>query len=142
MNIQNILLPFDGSVHSDHALDHAVAMAKLTNASITLLTCYDLLPTLDDMAMPHIDEVRRQYGVSANKILVAGREKLEAAGVPFKSVLQEGRAGKIIAEMAGSGRFDMVIMGSGGHSSIAGLLIGSVTHKVLGSIHCPVLIVP
>lgn len=142
MNIANILLPYDGSVHSDHALDHAVTMARMANASITLLTCFDLLPTLDDMSLSHMDEVRRQFAAAATKVLVAGRAKLEAAGVPFQSSLQEGSAGKVIADMARSGHFDMVIMGSGGHSSIAGLLIGSVTHKVLATIHCPVLIVP
>ena len=86
MNIKNILLPFDGSEHSVHALDYAATMARLTDASITLLTCYDVLPMLDDMAISHIDEVQRQYAAGATKVLVAGRSRLEESGVTFQTM--------------------------------------------------------
>jgi nucleotide-binding universal stress UspA family protein len=32
-------------------------------------------------------------------------------------------------------------MGSHGHSPVVGLLLGSVSRKVLGQAHCPVLVV-
>lgn len=43
--------------------------------------------------------------------------------------------------MAKTGDFDLIVMGSHGHSDIAGLFLGSVTHKVLNKVYCPVLIV-
>ena len=41
MKIEKILLPFDGSVHSINATDYALNMAKLLDAHVTILYCYE-----------------------------------------------------------------------------------------------------
>jgi len=48
----------------------------------------------------------------------------------------------MLSSLAKSKEFDLIVMGSHGHSDIAGLFLGSVTHKVLNTIYCPVLVVP
>ena len=53
-----------------------------------------------------------------------------------------GLPGDVLASQAKSKEYDLIIMGSHGHSDIAGLFLGSVTHKVLNTIYCPILIVP
>jgi nucleotide-binding universal stress UspA family protein len=47
----------------------------------------------------------------------------------------------VIASRAASGGFDLVVMGSRGHSALASLLLGSVTMQVLARCNVPVLIV-
>ncbi|HWS05017.1 MAG TPA: universal stress protein, partial [Burkholderiaceae bacterium] len=39
------------------------------------------------------------------------------------------------------GKFDLVIMGSHGHSALANLVMGSVATQVLAHCHVPVLLV-
>jgi nucleotide-binding universal stress UspA family protein len=46
-----------------------------------------------------------------------------------------------IARLAETGRFDLVVMGSHGHGSLARIALGSVTTKVLAKCSRPVLIV-
>jgi len=52
-----------------------------------------------------------------------------------------GQAPKHIVDTARTLGSDLIIMGSRGLSDIAGLFVGSVTHKVLQLAHIPVLVV-
>jgi nucleotide-binding universal stress UspA family protein len=53
-----------------------------------------------------------------------------------------GRAARVILEAANDSGTDVIVMGSRGLSDMAGLVMGSVTHKVLHLARCPVLVVP
>jgi nucleotide-binding universal stress UspA family protein len=52
-----------------------------------------------------------------------------------------GRAARVILELASAEGADVIVLGSRGLSDLAGLVLGSVTHKVLHLAHCPVLVV-
>jgi nucleotide-binding universal stress UspA family protein len=56
-------------------------------------------------------------------------------------VAKVGSAGELIAKTAESGKFDMVIMGSHGHSAMGNLVMGSVATQVLAHCKVPVLLV-
>lgn len=63
------------------------------------------------------------------------------AGVPFIEMVLERPAGEAILEVAKTEACDMVVMGSRGRPDLEGLLLGSVTHRVLEASPCPVLVV-
>ena len=69
---------------------------------------------------------------------------LVAEGVKAKSERQSalyGHAAQKIARAADENGADGIVMGSRGLSDWRGLLVGSVTHKVLHMAHCPVVVV-
>ena len=59
MQINKILLPVDGSNHSDHAAEYAIHMAKLCEARITIVNCYEVLDTALEISGVFAREVRK-----------------------------------------------------------------------------------
>jgi nucleotide-binding universal stress UspA family protein len=52
-----------------------------------------------------------------------------------------GHAADVIAQTAKDGQYDLLVMGSQGHSAVGSLVLGSVTARVLARCSTPVLIV-
>jgi nucleotide-binding universal stress UspA family protein len=142
MQINEILLPVDGSSHSGHAVEYAIHLAKLYEARITIVHCYEVLDTALEVSGLFAKEVRISAEKHAATILEKAAQMVKMAGVVYTTRTIWGSPGKVLYDLAKSKEFDLIIMGSHGHSEIAGMFLGSVTHKVLNTIHCPVMVVP
>lgn len=139
MNIKKILLPIDGSPHSDTAADMAIKMAQDNDATIVLLNVRMSVPT--GMIDPYVDDVREMLAKTAEETMKHYRSKLDAAKIDHKEMVIGGRVGEIIVNVAKDEDCDLIVMGSRGKSDLEGLVLGSETHKVLHTTHLPVLVV-
>ena len=142
MKIEKILLPFDGSVHSINATNFALSLAKLYGAHVTIVYCYEFRGNMPEVPDLLIKDIRSNMKTGAEETLKKAGDIFANQQVEYKLKTVEGPAGYVLANLAKSKEFDLIIMGSHGHSDIAGLFLGSVTHKVLNTIYCPVLVVP
>jgi nucleotide-binding universal stress UspA family protein len=142
MQINEILLPVDGSNHSGHAVEYAIQLAKLSDAKITIVNCYEVLDTALEVTGVFAREVRKSAEKQAAVILEKAAQTIKMAGVVYSTRAIWGSPGKVLYDLAKSKEFDLIIMGSRGHSEISGMFLGSVTHKVLNTLHCPVMVVP
>lgn len=142
MQISNILLPVDGSKYSDDAIDHAIYLAGLTGATVTAVSCYEWLGYMSEIPDSVIGELKSRLREQTDEVLARAEARLQENGVEHRLEALSGSPGTVLSKLAKSGDFDLIVMGSHGHSDIAGLFLGSVTHKVLNTIYCPVLVVP
>jgi len=143
MQIEEILLPTDGSVHSINATNYALNLAKQYGAHVTIVCCYEDWPyKIPGISEARIKEIKASLVKEAENILKKADGIFAKQGVEYKLEIIAGAPGNKLANLAKSKKYDLIVMGSHGHSDIAGLYLGSVTHKVLNTIYCPVLVVP
>ena len=143
MKINNILLPFDGSEHSRNAAKYALDLAKRYQARVTVIHWYEGWNTsVTEIPKTLIEEIEKNSKETAREVTKGAEGIFENQGVEYTLETTEGSPGAALVKMAKARTYDLIVMGSHGHSDIAGLFLGSVTHKVLNTIYCPVLIVP
>ena len=142
MKIEKILLPFDGSVHSINATDYALNLAKLLDAHVTILYCYEWRTNMSEVPDSLIQEIKENRKQEAAEVLKKAETIFERQGVEYTLETVAEAPGYELVNRSKSKEYDLIVMGSHGHSDIAGLFLGSVTHKVLNTIYCPVLVVP
>ena len=142
METKKILLPFDGSTHSVNAAKYALDLAKLFGAHVNIIYCFDWRENMFEVPDILISELKKRRQEEADNTLKIAGDIFVNQGVKYTLKAQMGLPGDILVRLAESKEYDLIIMGSHGHSDIAGIFLGSVTHKVLNTIYCPVLIVP
>lgn len=142
MQFTHILLPVDGSTYSNNATEYAVYLAQKSGAKVTVVSCYEWLGNLPDVSETLVEELKNNVARQAADVINQTSLILAKAGIDHDTEILSGAPGKMLTNLAKSKKFDLIIMGSHGHSDISGLFLGSVTHKVLNTIYCPVLVVP
>jgi len=134
-----IIWASDGSEHADRALEYAQKLAEASSAK--------LIAT-------HVREVTlgrgAGYPVQANEEEVEQKIQDQASGMKDSGIDAEyvqsgataGGAAHAIADLADARKADLIIVGTRGQGRVAGLLLGSVTQRLLHISTCPVLAVP
>ena len=134
-----ILLPVDGSEHANRATGYAIDLARVLSGRILLLTCHRPFPKV--IGEPYLQSVITRTLEDAGNQLQPYREQLREAGLPFEERIMEGPAGNAIVQVAAIEKCGLIIMGTRGRSDLQGLLLGSVTHRVLQTAPCPVMVI-
>lgn len=136
---RSILLAVDGSENSIRAGKQAANIAALIKgAEVTLL--YVVNFNEDSNEDVH-DGGPIEFELARKKKIQPVREILERETVYYKTEVMHGRPAPVIIEMANDGSFDLVVIGSRGLNPISEMVLGSVSHKVVNQVRCPVLIV-
>jgi nucleotide-binding universal stress UspA family protein len=140
---KHILYATDGSEHALKALDTVCELAEIHKSEVTVVHAYPS-PTFyypDVMAAPYYDELIENSRQAAQDIVDEAARRLRALGVTVTQELVEGSAADAILSAAKSRNCDLIVMGARGLSDLQGLLLGSISHRVIQHTTCPVLIV-
>lgn len=137
-----ILLAVDGSEYTKKMLAYLTTHESLINPanSFTIFTAQPQLPPRARAAVGK-EVVDKYHTEEAEKVLGPVSKFLARHDIEAKSVWKVGHAGETIAKAAESGKFDLVVMGSHGHSALGNLVLGSVATQVLAHCSVPVLLV-
>lgn len=137
---QRILFPVDFSEQCVAIVPAVKAMAKQFQAKIELLHVVDL-----PMAWFGSPEAASWAAlISAERLREEGQIALERfiakhfVDFPVAAVVDEGEAGREIADYAQEKHTDLIMMPTRGYGPFRAFLLGSITAKVLHDAHCPV----
>jgi nucleotide-binding universal stress UspA family protein len=143
VTITRILCPVDFSEASQHAIKHALAIARWYKASISALHVYSPMfmpvPGRPDPGdrVPDVELTRVRAETTA---WIATARAADDVGVDV--LVEVGQPARHIIDLASSLPADVIVMGTHGASGFEHLVLGSVTEKVLRKARCPVLTVP
>jgi nucleotide-binding universal stress UspA family protein len=135
--IQQILLPLDFSAAGMATIPYVRALANQFHGKVTVLS---VVPPAWVTPPGLIPPPAGSDPVALQNALQAHLDKLAMDGFesPPLRVTAVGDPAVKIAEFARDNRVDLVMLPTHGHGLFRGLLLGSVTSKVLHDVHCPV----
>lgn len=136
----HVLCPVDLSKPAREAMNLAAELVKPGTAGITLLHVLEL-PVSYTGELP-IPDFHRDLDARAAALLDRWTAELKAkVNVPVTQRTRIGRPGaQILALLDDDRTFDLVAMGSHGHTGLERMLLGSVAEKVVRHARCPVLV--
>lgn len=143
---KRILLATDGSTHSLRAAEAARDLARLTpDAGITVIHVLPLTPELTMELQKELESAEFTFEEAlkekARPVFERTLKVLGKGDFSVQTRLETGHPADQIAQVANTGNFDLVVIGSRGLGNWQEILLGSVSEKVCHSIHIPVLIV-
>ncbi len=139
MFFKKILLPVDGSEHSNRAVSYACGIARSQGAEVILFHAYPPISELigGDSKKELIEESIKQ----SEAMLKPSKDKLNEHDIKFTEKITMGRPAEHIIKTCEELGCDGIVLGSRGLSDFEGLFIGSVAHQVLHLATIPVLVV-
>ena len=137
-----ILLPVDGSDNSDKAVANFISMINWYKEplEVHLLTVQTPLSGNISSYISATD-IKQYHQEEGLKSLENARKLLNQAGVSCQYHITVGDPAEMIVRFATEQKYDQIVMGPRGKGNIEGLLLGSVTNKVMQSALIPVLLV-
>lgn len=135
---KTMVIAVDGSEGSKRAIPIAVELAKRDDAKIVLAHVDERIVGKGGGDI-HPDE--QQIQADVKKLA----EELSAQGIETSVEMADvmlGGPAHVIAEIADRVSADLIVTGTRGHSPVSGLLLGSVTQRLLHLAKRPVLAVP
>jgi len=134
-----ILVAVDHSEASDRALDAARDLALLSEGEVWVLHLRErevAVKTGVGLSDESMDEASAAVAAAVDKLTAVG---IKAHGDVGTTLF--GYAARSIVDDAKEHDVDVIAMGSRGRGDLAGLILGSTTHKVIHLADRPVLIV-
>lgn len=140
-DLSKVLVPVDGSAHSERAVRHAIEMHK--SGQVRELHLLNIQPALPDHVGTFIDKPTRDdfHREEADKALNPARASLSKAGVPFKEHIGVGQPGPSILAFAEKLNCGQIIMGTHGAGAAMQLVMGSVAQDVVKNSKAAVTVV-
>jgi nucleotide-binding universal stress UspA family protein len=142
---RRIVVGVDGSSSSKRALRWAVDFAELTTATVDAVIVCPNQPVSDYgygwMPVAATDEALAD--AAADAVLMTSIAEVLGDGphaVPVRPRILHGRPTDVLLLAARSA--DMLIVGSRGHGTVAGILLDSVSQHCVQHAPCPVLVIP
>jgi len=143
MTLASILVPLDGSRFGEHALPHALSLARRCGAALTLV--HVRVPLIHfstaDVYLPIQPEEEQQATEQAKAYLADVTARVRAvAPVPVESHLLHGVIADAICDFAEKSKPDLIVVTTHGRGPLSRLWLGSVATELTHRSPAPILL--
>ena len=142
--MRGIIVGVDGSDHSRHALEWAIAEAAVRHAPLTVLTVQPAVAGYwgDPDCYPGDDDPTEKARETAQEETDRTLEKVDPMSRPSSVTVRAAAGLPAEALLEAADDADMLVVGSRGAGGFKRLLMGSVSLQVTHHAHCPVVVIP
>jgi len=135
-----ILFAHDGGMLAERALVYLEHVARVEKAEVIVLHVYEIPEQY--ASSEGYDALCAQYSAVANEVVEDAVTYLHEREVSARGMAMMGDSAPVILQVAAQENASIIVIGSRGPSSMAELMLGSVSVEVLRHASCPVLVVP
>jgi nucleotide-binding universal stress UspA family protein len=137
-----LLLPVDGSARSLASVRHAIALSATQRGPAHIVLFNVQRPVRGNIGR-FIGEadLRRYHEDAGRKALTRATRLLVEAGIPHESHVVVGDVAGAILDAAKRHDCQAIVLANRGHGSVAGMLLGSVSMRLLHQSKVPVILV-
>lgn len=137
---RRIVVAYDGSEGSKKALEAAIELAGLLRAELHSISVQEHLPYFS-ATVGEVDEAKAEADEFFRRITKEARDQAALAGIFLEANVVRGHEVETIVNYCRDGRFDLLVVGFMGHSSVFGRIMGGTTQNLSRLAPCSVLIV-
>jgi nucleotide-binding universal stress UspA family protein len=143
----HILAATDGSEAAERAVDFAATLAARLGATLQILN----VVAVSDTPPQRLEELARWEHMTpgefrdamSERILLSAAQRAKKLGVSDTQLTSQlGDVAALIVDIAKTGQADVIVLGKRGLGRLPGLLIGSVSQKLVSVAPCAVIVVP
>jgi nucleotide-binding universal stress UspA family protein len=138
----HILVAVDGSAYTKRMLAYLAAHDEWLG-TLHRYTVVHAVPALPTRVVRALDrgQVDAYYASGSNTVFKPIRTFVKQQGLDATFLSKVGAPAEVIARLAQTQKFGLLMLGSHGHGALAGLVLGSVATQVLAACKLPVLLV-
>ena len=136
---KKIVLAVDGSEYSHRAGEYAKSLAERYEADLFLIHVFS--HTSDLLGYQDFEKLYSKRKSAGQAILDDAQKLLGSSIIKVHKELIEGSEAEAILTVTKKNQADLIVMGTRGFGAVKGLLIGSVSRKVIHLSACPVMVV-
>jgi nucleotide-binding universal stress UspA family protein len=138
--VARIVVGVDGSEGAHLAAEWAAAEAERWGASVLVVQAWEFTPLVVATEAPIDLQELRSSADEALATLVG--EVFEGRGIEVTARIVEELPANAVLDAVKEIGADLVVVGSRGQGGLKGLLLGSVSQKIVHHAPCPVVVVP
>ncbi len=136
---KNILLAVDGSEYSHRAIKYAKSLAERYEANLWIVHVFS--HTSDLLGYQDFEKLYAKRKSAGQAVLDSAKKILGSTTFKVHEELMEGSEAEAILKIAENHRAELIVMGTRGFGAVKGMLVGSVSRKVIHLSTCPVMVV-
>jgi len=135
-SMRKVLVGFDGSEGSGHALNRAITLVDEYGELILLA----VIPSMDEKTFVD-SEIYQRLKEKAKNLIDSVLFDLGEHDFDITGVIKEGDPASVIIDVSNELRVDLIVLGSKGSSELGNYPLGSVANKVVQYAAKPVMVV-